>query len=92
MHLLRLFASRISVCTYMLQSIGLQSSNKFVHYFYGNGVAQSFVVELGGWLVHITIIGHVNILTTLVALLEFSSGFYILMTADYYYYSSLCHI
>ena len=35
--------------------------------FYGNGVAQGFVVELGGGLVHITIIGCVNKLTTLVA-------------------------
>ena len=40
----------------MLQPIGLQSSDKYVHY-YGDGVAQGFLVELGGGLVHITIIG-----------------------------------
>ena len=69
MHLLLLFVSRISVCTYLLQRIGLQSSVKYVHYYYGDGVAQSFVVELGGELVHITIIGYVNKSITLVALL-----------------------
>ena len=68
MHLLLLFVSRISVYTCMLQPIGLQSSDKYVHYYYGDGVAQGFVVELGGGLVHITIIGCVNKLTTLVAL------------------------
>ena len=51
----------------MLQRIGLQSSNKYVHYYYGDGVAQRFVVELGGGgLVHITM--YVNELTTLAAL------------------------
>ena len=45
---------------------GLQSSDKYVHYYYGDGVAQGFVAEFGG-LVHITIIGYVNKLTTLVA-------------------------
>ena len=49
MHLLLLFVSRIS--------IGLQSSDKYVYYYHGCGVAQGFVVELGGGLVHITIIG-----------------------------------
>ena len=57
MHLLLLFVSRISVYNYMLQLIGLQSSDKYVHYYYGDGVAQGFVVEPGCWLVHITIIG-----------------------------------
>ena len=57
MHLLLLFVSRISVYNCMLQLIGLQSSDKYVHYYYGDGVALRFVVELGGWLVHITIIG-----------------------------------
>ena len=57
MHLLLLFVSRISVYNCMLQLIGLQSSDKYVHYYYGDGVAQGFVVELGGWLVHIIIIG-----------------------------------
>ena len=53
----------------MLQRIGLQSSNKYVHYYYGDGVAQRFVVELGGdGLVHIAIIGYVNKLTSLAAL------------------------
>ena len=65
MHLLLLFVSRISVCTYMPQRIGLQSSDKYVHYYY---VAQCCVVELGGGLVYITIFGYVNILTTLVVL------------------------
>ena len=69
MHFLLLFVSRISVYTCMLQLIGLQSSDKFVQYYYGDGVAQGFVVELGGGMVHITIIGCVNKLTTLVALL-----------------------
>ena len=69
MHLLLLFVFRISVCTYMLQLIGLQWSDKYVHYYYGHGVAQSFVAGVGGGLVHITIIGYVNILTTSVALL-----------------------
>ena len=55
MHLLLLFVSRISVYNCMLQLIGLQSSDKYVHCYYGDGVAQGFVVELGGWLVHITI-------------------------------------
>ena len=53
MHLLLLFVCR---------------SDKYVHYYYGDGVAQGFVVELGGWLVHITIIGKVNKLTALVVL------------------------
>ena len=48
MHLLLLFASRMSVYNCMLQLIGLQSSDKYVHYYYGDGVAQGFVVELGG--------------------------------------------
>ena len=68
MHLLLLFVSRISVCTYLLQWVGLQSSVKYIHYYYGYGVAQGFVVELGGELMHIIIIGCVNKLTTLVAL------------------------
>ena len=71
MHLLVLFVSRISVYTCMLQPIGLQSSDKYVHYYYGDGVAQGFAVELGGGLVYITIIGLVNKLTTLVALFYF---------------------
>ena len=60
MHLLLLFVSRTSVCTYLLQLIGLQSSDKYVHYYYGYGVALGFVVELGGGLVHVIIIGCVN--------------------------------
>ena len=68
MHFLLLFLSRISVYICMLQPIGLQSSDKYVHYYYGDGVAQGFVVELGGGLVHITIIGLVDKLTTLIAL------------------------
>ena len=56
MHLL-LFVSRISAYTCTLQPIGLQSSGKYVHHFYGDGVAQGFIMELGGGLVHITIIG-----------------------------------
>ena len=63
-----LFVSRISVYTCMLQPIGLQSSDKYVHYYYCDGVAQDFVVELGGGFVLITIIGCVKKLTTLVAL------------------------
>ena len=66
MHHLLLFVSRISVCTYFLQRVGLQSSDKYVHYYYGDGVAQGFVVELGGELMHIIIIGCVNKLATLV--------------------------
>ena len=57
MHLLLLFVSRIYVYICMLQPIGLQSSDKYVHYYHGGGVAQRFVVELCGGLVHITIIG-----------------------------------
>ena len=68
-HLLLLFVSRIYVCTCMLQRIGFRSSDTYVQYRYGDGVAQGCVVELGGGLVHITIIGYVNKLTTLVALL-----------------------
>ena len=69
MHLLLLFGSRISVCTYLLQcGVGLQSSDKYVQYYYGYCVAQGFVVELGDGLMHIIIIGCVNKLTTLVAL------------------------
>ena len=56
MHLLLLFVSRISVYICMLQPIGLQSSDKYVHYYYGNVVAQGFVVAIGDGLVHITII------------------------------------
>ena len=52
----------------MLQRIGLQSIDKYVHYYHGDGVVQGFVIELGDKLVHITIIGYVNKLTTLVAL------------------------
>ena len=48
--------------------VGLQSSDKYVYYYYGYGVAQGFVVELGGGLMHMIIIGCVNKLTTLVAL------------------------
>ena len=69
MRLLPVFVSRISVCTFMLQRIGSQLSDKCVHYYYGDDVAQSFVVELGGGLVHITTTGYVNILTTFVVLL-----------------------
>ena len=68
MHLLLLFVFRISICICMLQWIGLQWSDKYVHHYYGDGVAQGFVVELGGGLVHITIIGYVIKLTTLVTL------------------------
>ena len=52
----------------MLQRIGLQWSDKYVHYHYGDCGAQGFVVELDGGLVLITIIGYVNKLATLVAL------------------------
>ena len=68
MHPLLLFVSRIYVCTYLLQRVGLQSSDKYVHYYYGYGVAQGFVLELDGGLMHIIIIGCVNNLTTLIAL------------------------
>ena len=68
MHLLLLFVSRISVCTYSLKRVGLQSSDEYVHNYHGDGVAQGFVVKLGGGLVHIIINGCVNKLTTLVAL------------------------
>ena len=68
LYLLLLFVARISVCTYLLQCVGLQSSDKYIHYYYGDGVAQGFVGELGGGLMHIIIIGCVNKLTTLVAL------------------------
>ena len=57
MHLLLLFVSRISLCTYLLQHVGLQSSDKYIHYYYGDGVAQGFVVESGGGLMYIIIIG-----------------------------------
>ena len=57
MHLLLMFVSRISVYTCMLQPIGLQSSDKYVHYHYGDCVAQGFVVELSDGLVHIIITG-----------------------------------
>ena len=60
MHLVLLFVSRISVCSYLLQRVGLQSSDKYVHYCYGYGVAQEFVVELGGGLMYMIIIGCVN--------------------------------
>ena len=68
MHLLLLFVSRISICTYSLQGVELQSSGMYVHYHYGDCVAQGFVVGLGGWLVHIIIIACVNKLTVLVVL------------------------
>ena len=70
MHLLLLFVSRISAFTYMylLQRVGLQSSDEYVHYYYGYAVAQGFVVELSGGLMHIIIIGCVNKLAILVAL------------------------
>ena len=68
MHLSLLVVSRISVCTYSLQRVRLQSSDKYVHYHYVDGVAQGFVVEVGCWLVHIIMIGRVNKLTTFVAL------------------------
>ena len=41
----------------MLQRIGFQWSDKYVPYYYGDDVAQGFVMELGGGLVHITIMG-----------------------------------
>ena len=68
MHLLLLFVSRIYVCTYSLQRVGLQLSDGYVHYYHGDGVAQGFVVKPGGGLVHGIINGCVNKLTTLVAL------------------------
>ena len=70
MYLLLLFVSRISVRTYLLQGVGLQSSDKYVNYYhyYSYGVAQGFELELCGGLMHIIIIGCVNKLTTLVAL------------------------
>ena len=69
MYLLLLLVSRISVCIYSLQRIRFQSNDKYVHYYhYGDCVAQGFVVELGGGLVHITIIRYVNKLTVLVAI------------------------
>ena len=68
MHLLLLFVSTISVFTYLLQRVALQLSDKYVHYYCGYGVAQGFVVELGGGLLHIIIIGCVNKLANLVAL------------------------
>ena len=40
----------------MPKPIGLQLSDKYVHYQYGDGIAHGFVVELGGGLVHITVI------------------------------------
>ena len=43
MHLLLLFVSRISVYICMLQPIGFQSSDKYIHYHYGGGVAQGIV-------------------------------------------------
>ena len=55
MHLLLWFVSRIFVCTYSLQRVGLESSDKYVHYYHGDGVAQGFVVELGGGFGHIII-------------------------------------
>ena len=64
MHLLLLFVSWISASTYSLLRIGLQSSDKCIQYYYGDGVVHEFVVELGGGLVHIIIIGCVNKLTT----------------------------
>ena len=45
-----------------MASGGLQSSDTYVHYYYGDGVAQGFVVEFGGGLVHT--IRYVNKLTT----------------------------
>ena len=67
MHLFLLFVSKLSVCKYTLQCVGLQSSDNYVHYYHGDGVTKGFVVELCGWLVHIIIIGCVNKLTTVVA-------------------------
>ena len=43
-NLLVLLFLRISIYTYMLQRIGLQSSDTYIHYHYGDGVEQSFVV------------------------------------------------
>ena len=68
MHLLQLLVSRISLCTYSLQRVELQSSDTYVHYYYGDGVAQGFVVEFGGGLVHIIMIWCVNKLKILVTL------------------------
>ena len=64
MYLLLLFVSWISACTYSLQRVGLQPSDKYIQYYNGDGVVQGFVVELSGGLVHIIIIGCVNKLTT----------------------------
>ena len=62
MHLLLSLVIRCNVsdCNQMISS---------VHFYYGDGVAQGFVVEFGGGLVHITIIGYVNKPATLVVLL-----------------------
>ena len=57
----------------------------FIIVIYGDGRAQSFVVEPdGGLVVHNTIIGYVNKLTTLVALLYFHLGFHIKMTSKHF--------
>ena len=60
-----------NVClSFLLQRIGLQSSDKYVHYIiiiYGDGFPQGFIWELVGDLVHNTIIGYVNKLTALAA-------------------------
>ena len=50
-----------------------QVISMFITIIYGDGLAQGFVMELGGGLVvHNTLIGRVNKLTTLVALIHFS--------------------
>ena len=46
---------------------------------YGDGLAQGFVAELGGVLVHNTIIVYVNKLTTLILLSYFSSKVFTLL-------------
>ena len=51
-----------------------QFKSIFIIIIFGDGLAQGLLVEFGGGLVvHNTIIGYVNKLTTLVALLYFSS-------------------
>ena len=66
MHPLLWFVSRISVCTYSLQRIDCnQVISMFIIIIYVDGLAWGFVVELGGGLVHNTIIGYVNKLATL---------------------------
>ena len=85
-HRLLCFVSRICVCLHSLQGFGMQEViSIFIVIVCGDGLAQGFVMELGGALVHNIMIGYVNKLKTQpLRFIIFIRGFHILITDDWW--------